>query len=369
MRKAICYIRSCAISGEENPPIAVQEEDCRSWCSQRGYHLAHVFHDPADLDRSNKRRALLQALEYAVRNHADLFLVWKIDRLSRNVKDYHLLRAKLSRWGIRIASARDPSDDDPAARYVKDLLDQVSLDEELRLLCRPRGEAPLVPAAAGPTPAFPLRGYVCCARCGRPLTASYNKGLAGRRNPYYRCPRCRGTQTRKSVLENAFAALLEDLRFSSQVLLRIRKICEDRFGTEILRKQRELIEKKKEVLQMGQRRESLEDLYLDGTLSPPEYQEKVNHLDLRVFLAEMDQRDIEIEKIDLEAAVNQVASLFEDPVKGWFEKRDAGGIIARLIFLEAPSWDGKKFLPPKLTPSVWKLPRKRSTESQQESSS
>ncbi|MHC4945351.1 MAG: recombinase family protein [Planctomycetota bacterium] len=369
MRKAICYIRSCARSGEENPPIAVQEEDCRSWCARKGYYLAHVFHDSADPDRSIARQALLQALDYAIRNKVDLFLVWKIERLSRNVQDFHLLRAKLSRWGIRIASAHDPSGDDPAVQYVKDLLDQVALDEDLHAFRTERDEAQHTPVAPGPTPAFPLRGYVLCARCSRPLTASYTKGLAGRKNPYYRCPRCRGTQTRKKTLEESFAALLEDLRFSSEVLLRIRKQCEDRFGTEILKKQRELLLKKKEVLQMGQRREGLEDLYLDGSLSPSEYQEKVNQLELRIFLSEMDQREIEIEKIDLESAVNHVVNLFDDPAKGWREEKSAAELIARLIFADPPSWDGKKFLPPKLTRSVWKMPQKRTRESQQESSS
>jgi site-specific DNA recombinase len=54
-------------------------------------------------------------------------------------------------------------------------------------------------------PDFPLRGFVRCDICGRPLTGSWSKG----RNDhyaYYHCQRqCRAVNVSKAALEGAFA--------------------------------------------------------------------------------------------------------------------------------------------------------------------
>src|SRR6478735_9171606 len=53
-------------------------------------------------------------------------------------------------------------------------------------------------------PDFPLRGFVRCEACGRPLTGSWSKGRNGR-YAYYHCPRrCRAVNVSKAVLEGAF---------------------------------------------------------------------------------------------------------------------------------------------------------------------
>ena len=61
-------------------------------------------------------------------------------------------------------------------------------------------------------PDFPLRGFVRCDVCGRPLTGSWSKGRNGH-YAYYHCQRqCRAVNVSKAVLEGAFAdelALLE----------------------------------------------------------------------------------------------------------------------------------------------------------------
>ena len=61
---------------------------------------------------------------------------------------------------------------------------------------------------AGPRPrnhpAFPLRGFVRCETCGRPLTGSWSKGRNGH-YAYYHCQRqCRAVNISKATLEGAF---------------------------------------------------------------------------------------------------------------------------------------------------------------------
>jgi hypothetical protein len=54
-------------------------------------------------------------------------------------------------------------------------------------------------------PDFPLRGFVRCEICGRPLTGSWSKGRNGH-YAYYHCQRqCRAVNVSKAGLESAFA--------------------------------------------------------------------------------------------------------------------------------------------------------------------
>lgn len=67
---------------------------------------------------------------------------------------------------------------------------------------------------------FPLRGFVCCAECKKPMTASWSKGRK-EKHPYYRCNHkgCalynksipRNTTKKAPGIEDEFAALLRGM--------------------------------------------------------------------------------------------------------------------------------------------------------------
>jgi len=59
-------------------------------------------------------------------------------------------------------------------------------------------------------PDFPLRGFVRCEACGKPLTGGWSKGARGGHYAYYVCSgRCRYTNVSKSKLEGLFAQELK----------------------------------------------------------------------------------------------------------------------------------------------------------------
>ncbi|MEL6362727.1 MAG: recombinase family protein [Pseudomonadota bacterium] len=63
---------------------------------------------------------------------------------------------------------------------------------------------------------FPLRGFILCDDCQKPLTARWSKSKTGKRHPYYLCPNKACVSYRKSirrdVLEADFEALLKGLQ-------------------------------------------------------------------------------------------------------------------------------------------------------------
>lgn len=63
---------------------------------------------------------------------------------------------------------------------------------------------------------FPLRGFILCHDCGKPLTACWSKSKTGRKHPYYMCAAKGCVSYRKSIrrdeLEGAFGGLLRSLQ-------------------------------------------------------------------------------------------------------------------------------------------------------------
>lgn len=62
---------------------------------------------------------------------------------------------------------------------------------------------------------FPLRGFVLCGSCERPLTACWSKSKTGKRHPYYYCfnRACEhhGKSIRRESIERAFSALIREV--------------------------------------------------------------------------------------------------------------------------------------------------------------
>jgi len=78
---------------------------------------------------------------------------------------------------------------------------------------------------------FPLRGFVLCNDCGKPLTACWSKGHMGVKYPYYMCPAKGCPSYRKSIkrerLEGEFEGVLERLEPSESLFKLARMMFED----------------------------------------------------------------------------------------------------------------------------------------------
>jgi len=68
---------------------------------------------------------------------------------------------------------------------------------------------------------FPLRGFVLCDDCGKPLTACWSKSKTGKKHPYYLCHTKNCASYRKSirrdVLEGEFSDMLHALQPTSKL--------------------------------------------------------------------------------------------------------------------------------------------------------
>lgn len=90
----------------------------------------------------------------------------------------------------------------------------ISYEAFEKIQARLRGTAK-APARKDINADFPLRGFVLCNDCGKPLTACWSTGKSGTKHPYYLCPTKGCASYRKSirrdVLEGDFERILISL--------------------------------------------------------------------------------------------------------------------------------------------------------------
>ena len=124
-------------------------------------------------------------------------------------------------------------------------------------------------------PDFPLRQFVRCAKCGKPMSGHFAKG-ARAKYKYYRCytPACQ-KPIRCEKLDTDFAALLDALGLQHtrmiQVLGEAARLVWEQEGTT---EREEVRARKAMVSQLEQRRARLLDKLLDTTISDDDFRQR-----------------------------------------------------------------------------------------------
>ena len=78
---------------------------------------------------------------------------------------------------------------------------------------------------------FPLRRFLRCSSCQKPVTGSWSKGR-NERYGYYHCPKCSGVRGRREQVEALFVAHMERLKPNPAYLRLFREIVLDVWRTE-----------------------------------------------------------------------------------------------------------------------------------------
>jgi site-specific DNA recombinase len=171
-------------------------------------------------------------------------------------------------------------------------------------------------------PDFPLRGFVRCGSCGRPLTASWSTGRGGRYG-YYHCPppvRCGKTKIRREKLEADFGALLADLRPEPTYLALFREIVLDVWTgrqKEVMARRSALEE---ELRELKRRRDRLVEVYVyQQTISEEIYQEQMFKLSEAQTLAQMRLHDAQEAEVDVQAVLTFAEHLLTRVDRMWIE--------------------------------------------------
>lgn len=132
----VVYLRvSTDVQGEQGQGLAVQEEACRAWLRSGRHRLVAVCSDVgrSGLADAADRPGLAEAMAYVLGDEADGIVVYRLDRLARDVVLQETLLAELGQRGAQLHSCSATEDahlgddpDDPTRALVRRILGAIA---------------------------------------------------------------------------------------------------------------------------------------------------------------------------------------------------------------------------------------------------
>ena len=216
-------------------------------------------------------------------------------------------------------------------------------------------------------PDFPLRGFVRCEACGRPLTGSWSKGRNGR-YAYYHCPsRCRTVNVSKAVLEGAFVDELALLQPTAGYmrLVKDRILCVWR--QRCAEAHERTAEHDRRVKAIRQKLDRLDEAFLySESIDLDSYSRQRDRLREELTLSKIDHHTEAVDELDVEGILAFAERILPRAADLWVQASlDYRQRLQQLFFPEGIAYDGNRFNRTATTAMLFKYlePAERAEES------
>ncbi len=120
--KAIAYTRVSSDDQIKGTSLGTQLAEIKTYCAHHDLRIAGHFEDAGESAKTADRPGLIQALDACRKLKADLLVVHRLDRLSRNASDGLAIRAKLATHGCRLVSVSEPVSEEPAGQFLSTIM-------------------------------------------------------------------------------------------------------------------------------------------------------------------------------------------------------------------------------------------------------
>ena len=135
-RNAVIYCRvSTKEQVEEGNSLVTQERNCREYAAKNNYTIIQVFIERGESAKTAERTELQNLFKFCAlkKNEINAVISYKIDRISRNTDDYSQIRILLKRYGVEIKSTSEHFEDNPAGRFMENIIANVAqFDNDVR---------------------------------------------------------------------------------------------------------------------------------------------------------------------------------------------------------------------------------------------
>ena len=194
-------------------------------------------------------------------------------------------------------------------------------------------------------PDFPLRGFVRCEVCGRPLTGSWSKGR-NCRYAYYHCRRrCRAVNVSKAVLEGAFVDELALLQPTSGYmrLVKDRILCV--WQQRCAEAGERSAEQERRVQAIRQKLDRLDEAFLySESIDLATYSRQRDKLREELTLSKIDHHAEAVDELDVEGILAFAERILPRASDLWVQASlDYKQRLQQLFFPEGIAFDGNRF--------------------------
>jgi DNA invertase Pin-like site-specific DNA recombinase len=121
---AVIYCRVSSKEQVDGTSLESQELACREYATRNGLAVVRVFIERGESAKFADRTQLLELLAFCGerKERIEQLLVWKVDRLARNVGDHFNIKASLLKLGVRVVSVTEPIDAKPEGKLLETIL-------------------------------------------------------------------------------------------------------------------------------------------------------------------------------------------------------------------------------------------------------
>ncbi len=195
---------------------------------------------------------------------------------------------------------------------------------------------------------FPLRGFVLCAACGKPLTASWSTGRKNK-HPYYRCTNksCKygGKSIQRDTIEEDFTALLASITADDDLLILTKAVAKDVYNEKLKDYASTLRLKETKVLEQSKEIEKLLKLIINTENEKLRrlYESKLVELEENKARMESELLVQDNKAPNFETALDDVFSFVKNP-RVFYDTGDlkTKRTVLNLVFAKNPEYDKEK---------------------------
>lgn len=134
--KAIIYTRvSTREQAEDGMSLGTQERACREFADKKDLEVVKVFVEQGESAKTANRTQLNLLLKYCAehRKEVDTLIVFKINRLARDTRDYLAIKSTITGFGISIYYVTEQYEDNPVGRLMETVVASIAqFDNEQR---------------------------------------------------------------------------------------------------------------------------------------------------------------------------------------------------------------------------------------------
>lgn len=124
-KQAIIYCRvSTPEQAKEGVSLDAQERLCRNHCEKEGWDVKEIFIEEGESGRTDNRTQFQKMLKYAslFSKQIDYLVVYKIDRLSRDLHNYGETKLLLKALGINLVSITENFEDTATGKFIENVM-------------------------------------------------------------------------------------------------------------------------------------------------------------------------------------------------------------------------------------------------------
>ena len=241
---------------------------------------------------------------------------------------------EVPRWGISIREGQHKG--------------LISLETHERIKDRLKGKKK-APARKDISVGFPLRGFVLCGDCSKPLTSCWSTSKTGKKHPYYMCFNRGCESNRKSIprdrLEGDFETLLRSLKPSENLFQLARAMFQNAWDQRHQQASAQTKSFKREVIKLDRQIEQLVDKIVESenSTATSAYERRISKLEKEKLLIAERLLNKPAPKHAFEKMFELACLFLSNPWKLWASEHiEHKRTVLKLAFINRISYCRKK---------------------------